>query len=102
MITVDETRPVSPALAAAVEAVLRPKLAPYGLTSLQITPGFDHDGDPAIFVDAEYTLTKIPVDANILLTLIGEVRDVLAAQGEYRYPYIKHHFADDQPVRRSS
>lgn len=102
MITVDETRPVSPALAAAVEAVLRPKLSPYGLTSLKITPGFDHDGDPVLFIDGEYKLTKTPVDARVLLTLIAEVRDVLSEGGEYRYPHIRHHFADDQPVRRSA
>lgn len=102
MITVDETRPLAPALAAAIEAVMRPRLAPYGLKSVQIVPGFDHDGDPAIFVDAEYSLTDTPVDARVLLTLIGEVRDVLSAGGDYRYPYIRHRFAEDQPVRRSS
>jgi hypothetical protein len=102
MMTVDETRPIAPALAASIEAVLRPRLALYGLTTVQIVPGFDHDGDPAIFVDAGYTLTQTPVDANVLLALIGEVRDLLAAHGEHRYPYIRHHFADDQPVRRVS
>lgn len=100
--TVDETRPLAPELAASIEAVLRPRLAPYGLTTVQIVPGFDHDGDPAIFVDAEYALTQTPVDANVLLALIGEVRDLLAAHGEYRYPYIRHRFADEQPVRRVS
>jgi hypothetical protein len=102
MITVDETRPLSPALAAAVEGVLRPRLTPYGLTSLQITPSFDHDGDPVLFIDGEYTLTSTPVDARVLLSLISDVRDVLSAAGEFRYPHIRHHFADDQPVRRSS
>lgn len=102
MFTIDETRPIDQALKAAIEAVLRPKLAPYGLESVRIAPGFDHDGDPAVFVDAEYTLTKTPVDAQILLAVIGEVRDALSARGDFRYPYIRHHFADDQPVRRSS
>ena len=102
MFTIDETRPLDQTRKAAIEAVMRPKLVPYGLTSVQIAPGFDHDGDPAVFIDVEYTLTNTPVDAEVLLALIGEVRDILAAQGDYRYPYIRHHFADDQPVRRFS
>jgi hypothetical protein len=102
MITVDETRPLAPALAAAIEAVLRPRLAPYGLKALKITPGFDHDGDPVLFIDGEYTLTNTPVDARVLLALISDVRDVLSEGGEFRYPHIRHHFAEDQPVRRSS
>lgn len=81
---------------------MRPRLAPYGLESVQIVPGFDHDGDPVLFIDGEYSLTDTPVDAHVLLALISDVRDVLAGGGEFRYPHIRHHFADEQPVRRST
>jgi hypothetical protein len=33
---------------------------PFGLRSVEVRPGEDHDGDPAIFVEAQYDLSATP------------------------------------------
>jgi hypothetical protein len=50
--------PVTPEVKAAIEQILRENLARYGFVGATIEPGQDHDGDPVLFIDAEYQLSN--------------------------------------------
>jgi len=41
-------------IAAVAESILRPRLGLMGLDHVEVTAGYDHDGDPALFVTAYY------------------------------------------------
>jgi hypothetical protein len=90
--------PIKPRVRAEIERILRESLSRYGFVQATIEPGEDHDGDPAIFVEAEYRLSDEPVDARVTLATRSMLRDRLMALGEDRFPYLRHHFAEGQKV----
>jgi len=82
----------------AIDQILRENLARFGFTGAKIEAREDHDGDPAIFVDAQYDLTDEPVDSAVTLDTLSKLRERLVALGEQRFPYLRHHFAEGQPM----
>jgi hypothetical protein len=90
--------PIKPKVKAAIERILRANLSRYGFVGATIEPREDHDGDPAIFVDAQYQLSDEPVDSRVTLATLSMLRDRLINLGEDRFPYLRHHFAEGQQV----
>jgi hypothetical protein len=91
-------QPISPRVRAEIERILRKNLSRYGFVRAGVEPGDDHDGDPAIFIDAEYVLSDDPVDVNTVIKTRSLLRDRLSSLGEERYPYLRNHFAENQKV----
>lgn len=84
---------------ALIERIVRENMAPFGLRRVSVEPGEDHDGDPAIFVEAEYALTDEPIDTAVVVTLTTKLRDALWDIGETRFPHIQHRFAEKQRIK---
>ena len=76
----------------------------YPLRSVDVRAGEDHDGDPVIFVEAEYELVNEPIEFVGTLELITSVNDQLWAAGERRFAHIRHNFDERQrfKMRRRS
>src|ERR1700730_18528591 len=67
MVGLASRQPISPRVRAEIERILRKNLSRYGFVRAGVEPGDDHDGDPAIFIDAEYVLSDDPVDVNTVI-----------------------------------
>jgi hypothetical protein len=73
-------------------------MKPYGLTHVEVDAGEDYDGDPILIIEANYKLSKRPIDPTVLSRLTTELRDRLWKMGEKRFPHIDHRFAEGQKV----
>lgn len=78
------------------EAVLK-GLSPFGVETVLVKPGFDHDDDPVLIIQAIFGDNRQPVDGQAFLKLIVDLRAKLAAIGEDRFPHIFMHNADAAP-----
>lgn len=81
-----------------VNRVLDERVGAFGFSEANVKGGYDHDGDEALFIDARYDHTEQEIDAGAFYGLTGAVREALAAAGEHRFPYIRHHFDERQRV----
>lgn len=90
--------PVDPAVSAAIEAVIRKVMAPFGYRATDVQPGLDHDGDPVLFVHVAYDDTNVPVDPKAMAGLGHAVRRAAWQNGEERFPHIRHHFGRNREV----
>ena len=99
MAVVTWNAPVSAEVKSAIDRILREKLARFGYESATIEPGEDHDGDPVLFIDAQYTLSEEPIDADAAFTAAAELGRKLLSLGEFRFPHLRHHFDERQKVR---
>jgi hypothetical protein len=88
----------APAVNDEIQELLRERLGRYGFERAVINAGSDHSGDPALFIDAFYHLTREPVQSIEMLHLLNELRNFLVRKGETRFPYLRHHFDERQQV----
>ena len=98
MNTTAQNRSIDARVHRAIDDLLRERLGPYGFRSARVMPGVDHDGDPVLFIDAEYDLSDVPVNSRETLDTLVDLRRKLSELGEERFPHIRHHFADKQKV----
>ena len=91
--------PVTPEVKAAIEQILRKNLTRYGFVRATVEPGEDHDGDPVLFINAEYKLSEEPVDPEVTFATRSELDRKLIALGELRFPHLRHQFHEAQKVR---
>jgi hypothetical protein len=68
-------------VATAVENVLKAGMGRFGFTWANIRPGEDHESNPVLLIDAEYTYSKKPIDVRATVGLISELRDALEQVG---------------------
>lgn len=90
--------PVSGELVRKIENVLCARLAAYGLSSVNVYPDVDHDGDPIIMVEACYTPSGDDIDSRETYAAGKEVRSVAREMGERRFPHVRHLFDDNETV----
>ena len=98
MISRAESTEIEPQVKRTIERVLRKRLAAFGLNRTKIRAGWDHEGDPVLFVDAYYKRLDRPIEAKATFGLPTELRTALAELGESRFPYIRHHFDEHQKI----
>jgi hypothetical protein len=84
----------------AIEGVLKARMGRFGFKRASVRAGEDHDGDPVLRTDAEYTYSEKPIDVRATVGLTTELRDALEKVGEYRFPYIRHHFDERQQTAK--
>jgi hypothetical protein len=90
---------IKPEITALIERTVQESMHAFGLKSVEARAKEDHAGDPAIFVEARYDLSPIPVDTMVIVDLTGILRGRLWEAGEKRFPYIRHRFDERQEVR---
>lgn len=93
-------RPVDPKLVELIKRTIHETMDPFGLRSVEVRAGEDHDGDPAIFVEAQYDLSETPLELGITGGVASAVRQLVWDTGETRFPYIRHNFHEKQEVAK--
>ena len=86
--TDDEVRAVA-------DEVLRERLGPLGFRRALVRSGFDHHGDPALFIRAHFEPGSGPTGANPLGAALSALHDAFLERGETRFPYLSHYYPDD-------
>ncbi len=79
-----------------VDDVLRKTLGAYGYDHADVKPGEDHDGEPALFIDAVLKPNSKLVEAEIYSEAHRALSDVLLKNGERRFPYLYLRHPDDE------
>jgi hypothetical protein len=82
-----------------VTEIVRESMHDFGLRDVSVRVGEDHEGEPVLFIEAEYDLTDTPIDTAVTAALTTKVRDKLWAAGETRFPHIRHKFPEAQKVK---
>ncbi|MEW5964194.1 MAG: hypothetical protein AB1749_11595 [Pseudomonadota bacterium] len=82
-----------------IKATVRESMQVYGLRDVSVRADEDHEGEPALFIEADYDLTDRPIDTTVTAALTTKLRDKLWAAGEARFPHIRHKFPEAQKVR---
>lgn len=82
-----------------VRKTVRESVQAFGLRGVSVRVGEDHDGEPVLFIEAEYDLTDTPIDTAVTAALTTKLRDKLWAAGETRFPHIRHRFPEAQKVK---
>lgn len=90
---------IEPEIVELIERTVRESMQSFGLESVDVRAGEDHDGDPVIFVEAHYELSKTPVDTMAIVELDGILRERLWNTGEKRFPHVRHNFDERQEVK---
>ena len=90
---------VEPEIVELIERTVRESMQPFGLKSVDVRAGEDHDGDPVIFVEAHYELSEAPVDTMVIIELDDKLWERLWNAGEKRFPHVRHRFDERQEVR---
>lgn len=96
-IMTDSRDPVGDAVRSAVREAIERRFG-YPLEYLEVVADEDSSGDPILRIEAGHPFRERAVDMGLAYGLIGEVRDALEQEGEYRFPLIRHHFHEDQAV----
>jgi hypothetical protein len=86
-------------MVALVTEIVRESMLSFGLRDVSVRAGEDHDGEPVLFIEAEYVLSDMPIDTTVTAALTTKLRDKLWAAGETRFPHIRHRFPEAQKVK---
>ena len=81
---------------AVADRVLRQTLGSFGYTKVLVRSGYDHDGDPALFLRAHFKPGSGPVPGGPSNGALSALSDALYARGEHRFPYLTHYYPDDE------
>lgn len=82
-----------------IKATVHESMQTFGLHEISVRAGEDHDGEPVLFIEAEYDLMDTPIDTTVTAALTTKLRDKLWAAGETRFPHIRHKFPEAQKVK---
>lgn len=85
-----------------IDAVLREKLGSYGFDHAEVKADVDHDGEPALFIDAVLKPNSQLVEGKIYSEAIGALSSALLRLGERRFPYLLLRHPDDEPAEPPS
>jgi hypothetical protein len=79
-----------------IEDVLRKELSPHGLDYVRVKVDEDHDGEPALFIDAFLKPNTQLIEAKIYDEAHKALSDALLRQGDFRFPYLFLRHPDDE------
>ena len=94
------SEPLSPEVESLIKDTVRESMERYALRRVDVRAGYDHDGDPVIFVEATHGLSKTPIDPMANAALLTKVHDLLWERGETRFPHIWHKYHTRQEVKQ--
>lgn len=84
------------AVVAIVRDTVQREMGPFGLTRVAVAAAPDHTGETILAIDADYDGSGSPVDPKVMAALGDKLRNRLWNHGEERFPYVRHHFPDNQ------
>lgn len=87
---------VPPKIADTIKYLVKREVGRFGVRTISVVPGEDHDGDPVIFVEINYDPKGEDIDTQVLAGLAFKVRNRLWQLGEERFPHIRHNVSDDR------
>ena len=82
-----------------IRQTVRTSMKPFGLKTVDVRAGEDHDGDPVIFIEAQYDLSETPLELGVTGKLASILWDRLLRAGETRFPHVRHKFHEKQKVK---
>lgn len=82
----------------AIRSFMKAELRPLDVADVDVKTAPDHDGDPSLFIEVRYRDNGRPIDPKQLAMLLTNLRNQLYHKGEFRFPYIRHHFSETQKV----
>jgi hypothetical protein len=91
--------PIPPELVELIERTVRAAVGRFGLRSVEVRAGADHDGDPSIFIEAVHDLSETPIDPEINSKLSMDLWLMLLDAGETRFPYVQYKYHELQTVK---
>jgi hypothetical protein len=94
----ETARPVDAKIVALIERTVHEAMGPFGLSSVAVRAGEDHDGDPVIFVEAQYDLSGRPLEFGVTGRLSSVLWERLRKAGETRFAHVRHKFHEKQTV----
>jgi len=92
--------PIAPEVVRQIKRTIRDAMEPFGLKSVEVWAGEDHDGDPVIFIEGQYDLSEKPLELGITGQVASVVRELVRNAGETRFPHIRHKFHEKQMVAK--
>jgi hypothetical protein len=78
------------------EQALRDAIGHIGLDRVLVESGFDHDGEPALFIDAILTPKTPLLSGATANSALWSLRSALTNRGDLRFPYLKFKHPDDE------
>jgi hypothetical protein len=81
-----------------IDATVREFVSKFALRDIEIRAAEDHYGEPALFIDVRHDLSQTPIEPEVLTSLVISLQRKLLDIGEDRFPFVRHHFDDDQKV----
>jgi hypothetical protein len=94
----ETARAVEPQIVQLISRTIHETMDRFGLRSVEVRAGEDHDGDPVILVEARYNLSEEPLELGVTGKLASVVRERVRKAGETRFPHIRHKFHEKQTV----
>jgi hypothetical protein len=79
-----------------IDDILQSKLSAHGLDYVEAKAGVDHDGEPALFIDAVLKPNSQLVGGKIYAEVLGALSDALLKHGERRFPYLFLRHPDEE------
>jgi hypothetical protein len=96
----ERQRPIAPGLVEQIKLTVYEVMEPFGLRSVAVRAGEDHDGDPVIFVEAQYDLSERPLELGVTAKLSSVINDLVWSSGETRFAHVWHKFHEQQTVAK--
>jgi hypothetical protein len=87
-----------PDIIEAIRDIVERETGRFGLESLQVEVANDNDGDPVLEIAAGYAEEGEPVEMQVLLNAMTQVRERLLEMGEERFPHIRYKIPDTRRV----
>lgn len=76
--------------------VLTDRLGPFGFDEAVVHAGLNHDGEPALFVDAIFRPNAPSLGGRASTEALSALRDAFLARNEERFPYLSLRYPDDE------
>lgn len=86
------------AVVAIVRDTVQREMGPFGLTRVAVAAAPDYTGEINLKIDVDYDGSGLPVDITVMAGLSSKLRDRLWKHGEERFPFVDHHFPEDQRI----
>lgn len=83
-------------ITAIANEVLTPILGGSGYAGVEVRPGFDHEGDPSLFVRARFKLGSGVTCGKESNAAHAALRMTLLGKGDDRFPYLTIDHPDDE------
>ena len=85
---------LGPTLRDRIKSVIDGALSDYDIETCDIEVAEDWSGDESIFVNITYRLNSLEVDPAQMTEVQSTIWSMLIENGENRFPYFRHHFAE--------